>query len=224
MSNLCEVSDDLKKQISFVSHEIRNNISICEMYSQILKKKLKLTNNCDSSIENAINCIQESVMLINSNLADLKAIGLNTLSICDLGKIVLNSVNLSKAYVGGKNIDFSTDIPYGINVYADENRFLSCVVNILKNAIESIENDGLISVSLCAADNIAVIRIANNGQPIPADVQNRIFDYGYTTKQSGSGFGLSLTKQYLESQNAQLGLVKSDKTENVFEISVTVAN
>ena len=224
MSDLCEVSDDLKKQISFVSHEIRNNISICEMYSQILKKKLELVNNCDSSIENAINCIRESVMLINSNLADLKAIGSKEVSICDFSKIVINGVNLSKAYIGGKNIDFVVDIPCGINILADENRFLSCVINIMKNAIESIENDGAISVSLCVADNNAVLRIANNGQPIPDEIRNKIFDYGYTTKQTGSGFGLCLTKQYLENQNAQLKLVKSDKAETVFEISIPVAN
>lgn len=222
MSGLCDVSDDLKKQISFVSHEIRNNISVCEMYSQILRRKLEKSGSFDSSIENAINCIQESVMLINSNLADLKAVGSKETTICDLRKIIMSAVELSKAYTSGKDIDFSVDIPYSVNIKANENRFLSCVVNIIKNAVESIENAGTVCVCLSTENNMAILTVSNNGLPIPEAIREKIFEYGYTTKESGSGFGLCLTKQYLQEQNAQLKLIKSDEKETVFEIRVPV--
>ena len=71
--------ENIQKHISFVSHEIRNNISICDMYSQILKRKLELSGNLDSSLNDAIDCIQQSLQFISINLTDLKAI--NSLSL-----------------------------------------------------------------------------------------------------------------------------------------------
>ena len=222
MTNTYEIPENLKKQLSYVSHEIRNNLSICEMYSEILKRKLKINKNNDESIQNAINCIQKSLLLINSNLTDLKAIDHSDKSNCNLSKIVQNAINLSKAYISEKNIDFNIDICPDTNIYVNENRFLSCIINIIKNAIESIDEYGVISISTYVNNEIVKLRIANNGSPIPDEMQDKIFEYGYTTKQTGSGYGLCLAKQYLESQNAQIKLIKSDQT--MFEIDIQTIN
>lgn len=224
MNELYENPEKLQKQISFVSHEIRNNISICDMYSQIIRKKLEKTGIEDNSLLNAIDCIQKSIQLIGANLTDLKALNNFPPHICDLKQIILNSIELSKAYIGKTAIKYNTEIPQSAYICIDENKFLSCLVNILKNGIEAIEKDGEINISLTVKDHNAILKIGNNGNKIPDDVKNKIFDYGYTTKESGSGFGLCLTKKYLESQNAQLNLIKSDNKETVFEIIIPLAN
>ena len=66
--------DELNQQIRCVSHEIRNHLSICDMYSQIIKRNLEKEGISNNSIKNAIDCIQKSIQIIGANLLDLKSL------------------------------------------------------------------------------------------------------------------------------------------------------
>ena len=214
--------EDIKTQIRYVSHEIRNHLSICDMYSQIIKKHLEKEGIKNSAIENALCCIQQSVRIIGTNLMELKSINSTTTQIFDFEKIILKGVEMSKAYVCDKNIEFEVFIKNSANIEIDENRFLSCIVNIIKNGIEAIERKGKISVIGEIKDNKGIIRISNNGKPIPKDKQETIFEQGYTTKQTGSGIGLPICQRYLSEQNATLALKKSTKDQTTFEIGINI--
>ena len=91
-------------------------------------------------------------------------------------------------------------------ICADKNKFTSALVNIMKNAIEA----GATEVKTFEDNN--AIFIENNGAPIPAEFQEKIFTEGFTTKSSGSGLGLMLTKNMLEEQGFELNIAKSTKT------------
>ena len=219
---MIEQENNIENQIRFVSHEIRNHLSICDMYSLIIKRNLEKEGIKNPSIENALNCIQRSIQIIGTNLTDLKSINVNTPKIYDFKNQVLQGVELSKAYVEDKEIDFEVFIKNNANICIDENRFQSCIVNIIKNGIEAITIRGKISVYGEIKDNFAVLRILNNGKPIPKDKQDFIFVKGHTTKENGCGLGLNICKQYLESQHCTLKLIKSVKSETVFEITIPV--
>ena len=193
------------------------------MYTQIIRRRLKNEGIYNEAFSQALSCIENSLVLINANLADLKALKNSEMQICDIKTILINAVKMSKAYVVDKVVNFSVNISESANVLADENKLLSCFVNILKNGIEAIDIQGIISVSLKLNDKNAVIHLSNNGFPIPDDIRDNIFNYGYTTKDYGSGYGLCLTKQYIESQNAHIELLKSDEDETTFEIVIPLA-
>jgi signal transduction histidine kinase len=212
----------LKKQISYVSHEIRNNLSICDMYSQIIKKNLEKIGMENSSIENAINCIQKSVSIIGTNLLDLKSLNNSNPQIFDFKNQVEKAVELAKAYVVDKDIEFEVFIKNSNFVKIDENKFLSCLVNILKNAIEAIEIKGKIGVYGEITNSFAVVKIENDGRQIPKDKQEQIFSEGFTTKKTGSGVGLALCKKYFNDNNGDIKLIKSTKEQTVFEIQIPV--
>ncbi len=209
-------------QIRQVSHEIRNHLSICDMYTQIIKRNLEKEGINNDSINNAIDCIQKSVQIIGSNILDLKSINTNSAMIMDFKTTVLKGVELSKAYVCDKNIEFDVFIKNSANIFIDENRFLSCIVNIIKNGIEAIEIKGKIGIFGEIKGNHAILILTNNGKPIPPNKQEEIFTQGFTTKQTGSGLGLYICKKYLETQNATLNLAKSTKTETKFEITIPI--
>lgn len=213
---------DIKQQIRYVSHEIRNHISVCDMYTQIIKKHLENDGYKNSSVENALSCIQKSLQIIGMNVTDLRSLNTNSLSEIDFRTCSEKAVELSKAYVEDKNIEFEIFIKNTTILRIDENRLISCIVNIIKNAIESIDIKGKISVWGEIKDKYAVLKIINNGKPVPAGKQDKIFECGYTSKQTGSGFGLNICKEYLKSQNADLELVKSTKAETVFKITIPV--
>ena len=150
--------EDLNQQIRCVSHEIRNHLSICDMYSQIIKRNLEKDGVNNSSIENALNCIQKSIQIIGTNLLDLKSLNQTAPQIIDFEKVITRGVELSRAYIIDKEIEFEVFIKNSTNIYIDENRFIACIVNILKNGIESIETRGKIEVLAEIKDNIGIIK------------------------------------------------------------------
>ena len=214
----------LNQQIRCVSHEIRNHLSICDMYSQIIKRNLEKEGINNKSIENALDCIQKSIQIIGTNLLDLKSINQATPQIIDFKRVITRGVELSKAYIIDKEIEFEVFIKNSDNLYIDENRFLACIVNILKNGIESIETRGKIEVLAEIKDNIGIIKLSNNGKVIPKEKQEQIFNQGYTTKKTGCGIGLALCKNFLENSGAKLTLTQSTKAKTTFEIRVPIAN
>ena len=72
------------------------------------------------------------------------------------------------------------------------------VENVFKNAIDSMEGSGEITIRILESDKNAVIDISDTGKGIPKSAFNKIFNPGYTTKQRGWGLGLSLAKRIIE--------------------------
>ena len=194
------------------------------MYSQIIKRNLEKEGINNKSIENALDCIQKSIQIIGTNLLDLKSLNQTTPQIIDFERVITRGVELSKAYIIDKEIEFEVFIKNSDNLYIDENRFLACIVNILKNGIESIETRGKIEVLAEVKDNIGIIKLSNNGKIIPKEKQEQIFNQGYTTKKTGCGIGLALCKNFLENSGAKLTLIQSTKAKTTFEIRVPIAN
>ena len=150
-----------------VFHEIKNQISVCDLYTEIIRKVLDKKGIEDETLTRAIKNIKNSLSLI------------------------------CKAY---KEIAFVNKIPSGAIITADKNKFTSALVNIIKNAIEA----GASEVKIYTRGND--ILIENNGDPIPAELRENIFNDGFTTKENGSGLGLMLTKKALEEQGFSLTL------------------
>ncbi len=214
--------NELYQQIRCVSHEIRNHLSICDMYSQIIRKNLEKSGIENPSIENALNCIQKSIQIIGTNLLDLKSLNSNNAQIVDFKNLITRAAELSKAYIVDKEIEYEIFVKNTDNIYIDENRFLACLVNIIKNGIEAIELRGNIQILAEVKDKTGIIKISNNGKPIQKDKQQEIFLQGFTTKKNGCGLGLAICKNFLNSQNADIRLVKSVKQQTTFEITVPV--
>ena len=203
---------------------MRNHLSIFELYTQIIRKNLEKEGIKNSSIENALNCINKSLKIMNNNLLDLKSLNNFSPKICSIKKILEEGIKLSQVYICEKNIKITSDLQTDANVYIDENKFLACIVNIIKNAIEAISNDGEIHVSLQLANNNAHIKISNNGEAISEEKQKVIFEEGFTTKQTGSGLGLHICANNLKAQNAILKLNKSTSKITEFEIVLPLYN
>lgn len=214
--------ENINLQIRCVSHEIRNHLSICDMYSQIIKKNLQKSGIENQSIDNALDCIQKSIQIISANILDLKSLNNNTPQIIDFETIIQRGIQLSKAYTGEKNINYEIFIKNTDYIFIDENKLLACLVNIIKNGIESIEGKGEIEVLGEIKEGKAILKISNNGKPIPKEKQIDIFTQGYTTKKTGCGLGLNICKKYLDEQNSSIKLIKSNRQQTTFEIQIPV--
>lgn len=212
------MNEIIYEQSRCIAHEMRNHLSICELYTQIIRKNLEKEGIKNSSIENALNCINKSLKIMNNNLLDLKSLNNFSPKICSIKKILEEGIKLSQVYICEKDIKITSDLQTDANVYIDENKFLACIVNIIKNAIEAISKEGKIRISLQLADGKAHIKISNNGEAISKEKQKAIFEEGFTTKPTGSGLGLHICANNLKAQNAILQLAESTPEKTVFEI------
>ncbi len=215
-------SEIVYAQSRCIAHEIRNHLSICELYTQIIRKNLEQEGIQNKSIDNAINCISKSIKIIGNSLLDLKSLNNYTFKNCDIKNLIEEGIKLSNVYIYDKDIKIKYEAKDTAEVYVDENKFLACIVNIIKNAIEAIEKKGEINIKIKINKNIASIKIANNGTPISEDKQKEIFSEGFTTKKTGSGLGLHICQTNLKAQNATLQLTKSNKKITEFEISIPI--
>lgn len=212
------MNEIIYEQSRCIAHEMRNHLSICELYTQIIRKNLEKEGIKNSSIENALNCINKSLKIMNNNLLDLKSLNNFSPKICSIKKILEEGIKLSQVYICEKDIKITSDLQTDANVYIDENKFLACIVNIIKNAIEAISKEGEIRISLQLADGKAHIKISNNGEAISKEKQKAIFEEGFTTKPTGSGLGLHICANNLKVQNAILQLAESTPEKTVFKI------
>lgn len=112
-------------------------------------------------------------------------------------------------------VDISIDIePHDLLAYSDEELVSRVVSNILKNAAEAVDSNGHIGIhAYTDAQEAVTIDISNDGEPIPDDVASHIFVPFFTTKNGGSGIGLSISRQIMRACNGSLVLLSDKKTK-----------
>lgn len=216
------MNDLIKEQSRCIAHEMRNHISICELYTQIIKKNLEKEGIQNSSLNNALNCINKSLKIMSNSLLDLKSLDNFNLKKVNIKKVLEEGIKLATAYISDKKIKITSNINIDAEVFIDENKFLACIVNIIKNAIEAIKKEGEINVSLEIEGDYIHIKISNDGEPISQEKQKSIFEEGFTTKPTGSGLGLHICANNLKAQNATLKLTKSTTEITEFEIILPI--
>lgn len=216
------MNDLIKEQSRCIAHEMRNHISICELYTQIIKKNLEKEGIQNTSLNNALNCINKSLKIMSNSLLDLKSLDNFNLKKVNIKKILEEGIKLATAYISDKKIKITSIINVDAEVFIDENKFLACIVNIIKNAIEAIKKEGKINVSLEIEGDYIHIKISNDGEPISQEKQKSIFEEGFTTKPTGSGLGLHICANNLKAQNATLKLTKSTTEITEFEIILPI--
>lgn len=107
-------------------------------------------------------------------------------------------------------------------IYAQLNKPLYewVIENLVRNAIDAMEGEGWIEISVSASDKQIRVEVADNGRGISASSLRKIFRPGYSTKKRGWGLGLSLAKRIIESyHNGKISVVSSQPGEGtVFRI------
>ena len=104
-----------------------------------------------------------------------------------------------------------------ILLYADEGQIAQIMINLVKNAIQADARNITITAHITLSEQ-TVISVANDGLPISRESQDEIFVPFFTTKQEGTGIGLSLSRQIMRLHNGSLTLTRSDENGTVFTL------
>lgn len=136
-------------------------------------------------------------------------------------------VELARHQYPDVRVTFHMDIaPSDLILYADENLVSQVVINLLKNAIQAIESDkntdkeGHINIrAYCNEAEAILIEISNNGPAIPNDIAEHIFIPFFTTKEGGSGIGLSISRQIMRLSGGNLSLLPGKETTFILKFN-----
>jgi len=98
--------------------------------------------------------------------------------------------------------DYADDLP---PVQLDPAQFAQAVQNLVLNAVQALDRDGRITVATAThADRGVALTVADDGPGIPDDVQNKIFEVFFTTRESGTGLGLNIVSRIVEEHGGTL--------------------
>ena len=125
-------------------------------------------------------------------------------------------LNKAKAAEQGVTLTYTAKA-VDLLIFADEGQMMLVFNNLIKNAIQAGANTIRISADLNAEDQ-TVIRVTNNGKPIPLRQIDEIFVPFYTTKPNGTGIGLSLSRQIMIKHHGDLRLEQSDDKMTIFAV------
>ena len=125
-------------------------------------------------------------------------------------------LNKAKAAEQGATLTYNAKA-VDLLIFADEGQMMLVFNNLIKNAIQAGANSIRITADLNAEDQ-TIIRVTNNGKPIPLRQIDEIFVPFYTTKPNGTGIGLSLSRQIMIKHHGDLRLEQSDEKMTIFAL------
>ena len=204
-----------------LTHEIMNSVTPITSLSDTL---LSLSDTHDEEIRNGLQTISttgKGLLAFVESYRRFTRIPTPEPSLFYVKAFIDRMVELARHQNTCENITFHTNIsPADLIVYADENLISQVVINLLKNAIQAIgtQAGGKIEISArCNDSEEVLIEIKNNGPAIPPEIADHIFIPFFTTKEGGSGIGLSISRQIMRLSGGSITLLPGKETKFVLK-------
>lgn len=213
--------DSWTKLIRVLTHEIMNTVAPITSLSDALSKSMDMDGHSDMDVKAGLDIISDSsknLIKFVETYRELSGVARPVKKAVDVRKMMEKVIGLDKELLSSNGVHCSyTAETEDLMVYADEGQISQILINLIKNALQA----GAKHIHVTAAlnrDDETVLRIANDGEPIPISNQEQIFVPFFTTKKEGSGIGLSLARQIMRQHNGSIDLMKSDGNETVFQL------
>lgn len=211
-------SEAWKKLLSVMTHEIMNSIAPISSLAETLQNQVRITResplahpldmeDLDAGIE-SIKKRSEGLMMFAKTYRSL-----NKVTYLNLGTVLVrqmfdNIENLIKPSLEKKKVtlNFVLDNP-DLQVNIDTYLIEQVLINLIINSVEACEGTGDPKIIVAASKNNkgkTIIKVTDNGSGIPPEIMDQIFVPFFTTKKSGSGIGLSLSKQIMLLHNGRM--------------------
>lgn len=220
-----------QKLIRVLTHEIMNSITpITSLSETLLKYYLPPEKAVDEkTIANTVKGLE----VINERGAGLIRFVESYRKLTKLSKPVLQSIVLKNLIehlllLLGNEPNFhrirfrvETETP-DLSIQADETQLSQLLINLIKNAMQAVETVAAPRIAIVASrapGGRCEIRVADNGPGIPSEVMEHIFIPFFTTKENGSGIGLSLSRQIVKNHGGSLE-VSSSPGKTVFTVEM----
>ena len=220
--------------IRVLTHEIMNSITPIASLSSTAYGLLKDGRECEvpesinetiDDVRHAVNTIEKrskGLLTFIENYRELTRIPKPEFKMVKIKDLFERVEYLMKDQFEACSINFNMDIdPESLEITADPALIEQVLINLCKNALEAVNGLSRPKIKLKAGtDGLGnpVIKVIDNGKGITDEVAEKIFIPFFTTKQQGSGIGLSLSRQIMRQHKGALSVNSTPGVETVFSL------
>ena len=220
--------------IRVLTHEIMNSITPIASLASTAHGLLKDERECEipetmnetiTDVRHAVNTIEKrskGLLMFIENYRKLTRIPKPDFKIVPVKGLFERVEHLMKDQFDQNSINFKMHIdPETLAITADQALIEQVLINIFKNSVEAINGISKPKIELTAGtDGLGnpVIKVTDNGRGITDEVAEKIFIPFFTTKQQGSGIGLSLSRQIMRQHKGTLSVSSTPGVETVFSL------
>jgi signal transduction histidine kinase len=211
-----------------VAHEVKNPLNAMTIHLELLKQKLA-AGAPPAATEPHVDVISREIRRLDDvvqgflKFARPEELTIRPIPPGDLIDEVLKTLAV-EANVTGVTLESSVapDVP---PIEADPGIFRQALLNLAKNAVQAMPNGGTLTIGATQAkDGRVELRVTDTGIGIPPENLAKIFDLYFTTKQSGTGIGLSLVYRTVQLHNGDIDVESTPGVGTTFVIKMPKAN
>ena len=207
-----------------VAHEIRNPLNAISMAVQMLQRDFRPTATQDTeSFDRITYIVRDEIRRLNGIVEDFLSLSrsgrmdLKQQPVTELLERVVFLVH-DEAQARGVRLEKQW-LQHGPSVVMDAGKMEQALLNIVRNAVESIPGEGTVTIACNPLQNhFLSIRIRDSGVGLAAGEEKRIFDPFYTTKEQGIGLGLAIAREIIAAHGGEIRVASRRGGGTTFEI------
>lgn len=197
-----------------VSHDLGNHLAAIRFNSMVLSRTIGTDADGEENRERAEGILQQVGVMdrLRQDLLDVASIEAGRLSIApdrvDPVELVEAAVDYARPMAATKNVQLSTSVGGELPpVFADRDRLLQALGNLIGNAIKFAPKAGAVAVSAAVSPEGVVFTVSDNGPGVPPEDADRIFESFWKStvgNPGGAGLGLSIVKGIAEAHGGRV--------------------
>ncbi|MCK4666368.1 HAMP domain-containing protein [Candidatus Dependentiae bacterium] len=204
VKKLKERDSELKQLAAGVAHEVRNPLMGIKGSITLISRNIQ-DEESKELIVNIINEIRSLEKLVNEFLmfARFSTPVFNKINIIPVLEQVLC---LSSEIFDNKRIKIKRSFPTELEIECDADKIKQVFTNIFQNAVDAIEEKGVIKISILEFKDDIKIEISDSGKGIEVESVEQLLEPFFTTKEKGTGLGLAIVKKIIEQHSGKIAL------------------
>ena len=209
-----------------IAHEIRNPLNFISLSIDHLRKKYSpQTNEEKEQFESLITSIKHEIQRLNKLVGDFLDYGKPlrlSLQDIDMGSLINEIIALvrAKAEKDGIRIHYyNGELPA---LFVDPELIKTCIFNVILNAFQAMPAGGDLTVSTNASNDRAYIIIEDTGIGVSRENLSKLFDPFFSTKSTGLGLGLAMTKRVVEEHGGKVDFQSTEGKGSTINIALPV--
>ncbi|WP_437194176.1 sensor histidine kinase [Planctomicrobium sp. SH527] len=204
-----------------IAHEVGNPLAAISSLVQLMNRK-----ELDPQMHERLGLIDEQLLRIQRTLRELIEFsrpGLQQVTRFDVHDVINNALNIAKYYKRkkGKSIQtkFADNLP---QISAVRDQILQVFLNLILNALDATEEGEGITIETTHTDQSVIISVTDNGRGIIEADRSKLFEPYFTTKSTGTGLGLFISKNIVEQANGRIELLEAQPRQTTFSVTLPI--
>jgi len=191
-----------------LAHEVKTPLNALAIHLEVLRNKVSTDDAGDDQSQRSLTALDSSIRQVDRlvrDFSDYSAPVTMERKLIDVAQVLHTSLEAMGSTCQAKNINLLKNLAAGPwQVSGDATRLRQTFDNLLRNAMEAQPNGGEVRVNAEADGTHLTIDISDAGPGVPAAQRTEIFEFGKTTKATGSGIGLPLSQLIVEAHGGSL--------------------